>query len=67
MVMDSLHGMLRTLSAEYGTASGHSEKQSPHHLDVFREFLSRLDRVKKPTAPRPRAKMMRKAVRAGKR
>lgn len=64
-MMDSLHGMLRALSSEHGVKSDKSAPQ-PHHLDVFREFLSHLDRVKR-QAPRPRPKTPRKAARAGKR
>ena len=63
--MDSLHGILRTLSSEHNVKSGGNDKPSPpHHLDVFREFLSHLDRVKRQPSPRPKP---RKAARAGKR
>ena len=56
-MMDDLHGILRTLSSQHGVKSGGNDKPtSPHHLDVFREFLSHLDRVKRQPSKRPRAK-----------
>lgn len=56
-MMDDLHGILRTLSSEHTVKSGGNDKPAPpHHLDVFREFLSHLDRVKRQPSPRLRAK-----------
>ena len=37
--MDSLHRVLRTIRAE--------TKSAPNHLDVFREFLARLDELQR--------------------
>ncbi len=54
-MMDSLHGMLKSLSSET-TTQKQATLPAPHHLDVFREFLSHLDRVKRRPSPRPRAK-----------
>ena len=63
-MMDNLHGILKTLSSEHSVKSGASDKPAPHHLDVFREFLSHLDRVKRAPTPRPKP---RKATRSTKR
>jgi len=48
--MDSLHTMLRSISRE--------NKSRRDHLDVFREFLSHLDRIGRRSrrAPAPRTK-----------
>ena len=37
--MDSLHRVLRTIRTE--------TKSAPNHLDVFREFLARLDELQR--------------------
>ena len=37
--MDSLHRVLRTIRPE--------TKSAPNHLDVFREFLARLDELQR--------------------
>ncbi|MDB5630532.1 MAG: hypothetical protein JWQ51_2872 [Tardiphaga sp.] len=65
--MDSLLGMLRALSSE------HQAKPAPpvapvHHLDVFREFLSHLDRAQaRPRLKMSRAKPAPREARAGQR
>ena len=68
--MDILHGMLRNLSSEHQVKSARAPvAPQAHHLDVFREFLSHIDRAQTNSRPKAtRAKPMpRKAARAGKR
>ncbi|MDB5654299.1 MAG: hypothetical protein JWQ94_1912 [Tardiphaga sp.] len=50
--MDSLHHMLRGLRTE--------TKAQPGHLDVFREFLARLDELQRQALPRRREPPRRK-------
>lgn len=45
--MDTLHSMLRSIRTE--------TKASPRHLNVFREFLARLDELQRKAPMTPRA------------
>ena len=61
-MMDNLHGVLKSLSSDM-TKNKQATPPAPDHLDVFREFLSHMDRAKRQPSrsPRPRAKPKAKA------
>ena len=52
-MMDNLHGVLKSLSLDT-TKNKQATPPAPDHLDVFREFLSHMDRAKRQPSRSPR-------------